>query len=31
LSVPLRHSPQHPGKQTIQGQTSLALECHNPS
>jgi hypothetical protein len=26
-SAPLRHSPQHPGNQTIQGRTSLALEC----
>jgi hypothetical protein len=26
-STPLRHSPQYPGKQTIQGRTSLALEC----
>ena len=28
-SAPLRHSPQHPGKQNIQERTSLALECHN--
>jgi hypothetical protein len=26
-SAPLRHSPQHPGKQTIQERTGLALEC----
>jgi hypothetical protein len=27
--APVRHSPQYPSKQTIQAETSLAVECHN--
>jgi hypothetical protein len=26
--TPVRHSPQYPSKQTIQGRTGMALECH---